>query len=131
MVMWRVNSNGREDLTVDKFLFCYEPCQIMASPSFWTFKHHDMKTRIVHGLPSSNMSWKDGYVFVCGDKWERLPREESSGDFVKVCRSWGTPSSSGVCFSSNLLAFICCQFMTCFFFFFCLVMLDRPLLNSV
>jgi hypothetical protein len=25
MVMWRVNSNGEEDLTVDEFLFCYEP----------------------------------------------------------------------------------------------------------
>jgi hypothetical protein len=73
MVMWRVSSNGREDLTVDEFLFCYEPCQIALSPGFWTFKHHDMETRIVHGLPSSNRTWKDGYVFVCGDNWERLP----------------------------------------------------------
>ena len=32
MVMWRMNSNGREDLTLDEFLFCYEPCQIAASP---------------------------------------------------------------------------------------------------
>ncbi len=31
MVMWRVNSNGEEDLTVDEFLFCYEPCQIALS----------------------------------------------------------------------------------------------------
>jgi hypothetical protein len=31
MVMWRVNSNGHEDLTVDEFLFCYEPCQIALS----------------------------------------------------------------------------------------------------
>ncbi len=54
MVMWRMNSNGQEDLTVDEFLFCYEPCQIVASPDFWTFKHHDMDTRIVQGLPSSN-----------------------------------------------------------------------------
>uniref|UniRef100_A0A2N9HI27 Uncharacterized protein n=1 Tax=Fagus sylvatica TaxID=28930 RepID=A0A2N9HI27_FAGSY len=52
------------------------------------FKHRDMETRIVHGLPSSNRSWKDGYVFVCGDKWERLPREESSEDFVKVRRTY-------------------------------------------
>jgi hypothetical protein len=104
MVMWRVSSNGREDLTVDEFLFCYEPCQIAASPGFWMFKHRNIETRIVHGLPSSNKSWKDGYVFVCGDNWERLPQEEASGDFVRVRRSWGTPSSSGVCFSSNLLA---------------------------
>ena len=96
MVMLRVSSNGREDLTVDEFLFCYEPCQIAASLGFWTFKHHDMETRFVHGLPLSNHSWKDGYVFVCGDNWERLPREESGGDFVKVRRSWGTPLSSGV-----------------------------------
>ncbi len=30
MVMWRVNSNGQEDLTVDEFLFCYKPCQHIA-----------------------------------------------------------------------------------------------------
>jgi hypothetical protein len=103
MVMWRVNNNGREDLTVDKFLFCYEPCQIAASPCFWTFKHRNLETRIVQGLPSSNWSWKDEYVFVCGDNWERLPREEASGDFTRVRRSWGTPLPSDVCFSSYLL----------------------------
>uniref|UniRef100_A0A2N9HSQ7 Transposase (putative) gypsy type domain-containing protein n=1 Tax=Fagus sylvatica TaxID=28930 RepID=A0A2N9HSQ7_FAGSY len=31
MVMWRVSSNGEEDLTVDEFLFCYEPVQIALS----------------------------------------------------------------------------------------------------
>uniref|UniRef100_A0A2N9FSN6 Uncharacterized protein n=1 Tax=Fagus sylvatica TaxID=28930 RepID=A0A2N9FSN6_FAGSY len=60
MVMRRVSSNGREDLMVDEFLFCYEPCQIALSPGFWTFKYRDMETRIVHGLPSSNRSWKGG-----------------------------------------------------------------------
>ena len=34
MVMWRVNSNGRKDLTVDEFLFYYAPCQIVLSPGF-------------------------------------------------------------------------------------------------
>uniref|UniRef100_A0A2N9HMU9 Uncharacterized protein n=1 Tax=Fagus sylvatica TaxID=28930 RepID=A0A2N9HMU9_FAGSY len=68
MVMWRVSSNEQEDLTVEEFLFCYEPCQIAASPGFWTFKHRDLDTRIVQGLPSSNKTWKDG--------------------------SWGTPSPS-------------------------------------
>jgi hypothetical protein len=67
MVMWRVSNNEQEDLTVDEFLFCYEPCQIAASPGFWMFKHRDMETRIVQGLPLSNRSWKDGYVFICGD----------------------------------------------------------------
>ena len=67
MVMWRVNSNGREDLIVDEFFFCYEPYQIALCPGFWTFKHHDMDTKIVQGLPSSNKIWKDGYFFVCGD----------------------------------------------------------------
>ena len=31
MVMWRVNSNGEEDLTMNEFLFCYEPVQIALS----------------------------------------------------------------------------------------------------
>jgi hypothetical protein len=102
MVMWRVNNNGREDLTLDEFLFCYELCQIAASPGFWTFKHCDMETRIVQRLPSSNQTWKDGYVFVYGDNWERLPGEEASGDYTRVRRSWGIPSKSGVCHSSYL-----------------------------
>ena len=107
MVMWRVSSNGQEDLTMDEFIFCYEPCQIAQSKGFWTFKHCDVNTKIVQGLPSSNRIWKDEFVFVCGDTWERLPQEDPR-DFVKVRRSWGTPSSSGVCFFSN----------PSFFFFF-------------
>jgi hypothetical protein len=67
MVMWRVNSNGEEDLTVDEFLFCYEPVQIALSRGFWTFKNRDANSRVVQGLPSSNRIWKDGYFFVCGE----------------------------------------------------------------
>ena len=100
MVMWRVNSNGQEDLTVDEFLFCYKPCQIALSQGFWTFKNRDANTRVVQGLPSSDRIWKDRYLIVCGDNWERLPQEDLR-DFVKVRRSWGTPSSSSVCFSSS------------------------------
>ena len=85
MVMWRVNSNGHEDLTVDEFLFCYEPCQIALSQGFWTFKNHDANTT-VQGLPSFDRIWKDKYFFVCGDNWERLP-EEGPRDFVGVRRS--------------------------------------------
>uniref|UniRef100_A0A2N9GQ91 Transposase (putative) gypsy type domain-containing protein n=1 Tax=Fagus sylvatica TaxID=28930 RepID=A0A2N9GQ91_FAGSY len=103
MVMWRVSSNGDEDLTVDEFLFCYEPVQIALSRGFWTFKNRDANSRVVQGLPSSDRIWKDGYFFVCGDNWERLPQEDPR-DFVGVRRSWGTPSPSA---------------------------LDRPLLNSV
>uniref|UniRef100_A0A2N9H5N7 Transposase (putative) gypsy type domain-containing protein n=1 Tax=Fagus sylvatica TaxID=28930 RepID=A0A2N9H5N7_FAGSY len=103
MVMWRVCSNGSEDLSVDEFLFCYEPCQIALSRGFWTFKNRDANSRVVQGLPTSDRIWKDKYFFVCGDNWERLPQEDPR-DFVGVRRSWGTPSPS---------------------------VLDRPLLNSV
>ena len=103
MVMWRVSSNGEEDLTVDEFLFCYEPVQIELSRGFWTFKNRDVNSKVVQGLPSSDRIWKDGYFFLCGDNWEKLP-QEGPGDFVGVRRSWGTPSSSGVC--------------VCVFFFF-------------
>uniref|UniRef100_A0A2N9EEI0 Transposase (putative) gypsy type domain-containing protein n=1 Tax=Fagus sylvatica TaxID=28930 RepID=A0A2N9EEI0_FAGSY len=83
MVMWRVNSNGEEDLTVDEFLFYYEPVQIALSRGFWTFKNRDVNSRVVQGLPSSDRIWKDGYFFVCGDNWERLPQEDPR-DFVGV-----------------------------------------------
>jgi hypothetical protein len=116
MVMWRVYGNGQEDLTVDEFLFCYEPCQIALSPGFWTFKNRDTDTKIVQGLPSSDRIWKDKYFFVCGDNWERLPQEDPR-DFVKVRRSWGTPSSPGVCFSFDFYVLVCRQYMTCFISF--------------
>ena len=51
--------------------------------------------KLVEGLPSSNCGWKDGYFFVCGDNWERLPEE--GDDYVRIRRTWGTPSSVGVC----------------------------------
>ena len=109
MVMWRVSSNGEEDLTVDEFLFCYEPVQIALSRGFWTFKNRDVNSKVVQGLPSSDRIWKDGYFFVCGDNWERLP-QEGPNDFVGVRRFWGTPSSFGVCLSFYFRLF--------FFFFF-------------
>uniref|UniRef100_A0A2N9GDQ1 Uncharacterized protein n=1 Tax=Fagus sylvatica TaxID=28930 RepID=A0A2N9GDQ1_FAGSY len=90
-----VNSNGEKDLTVDKFLFCYEPVQITLSGGFWTFKNRDANSRVVQGLPSSNRIWKHGYFFVYGDNWEKLPQEDPR-DFVGVRRSWGTPSSSAL-----------------------------------
>ena len=36
MVMWKVLSDGKDDLTVDELLFCYKPCQIAASLGFWS-----------------------------------------------------------------------------------------------
>ncbi len=54
---------------MDEFLFCYKPCQIALSHGFWMFKHRDMETRIVHGLPSSNRSWRtitSSYVVITG-----------------------------------------------------------------
>ena len=128
MVMWRVNSNGQEDLIVDEFLFCYEPCQIALSRGFWTFKNRDANSRVVQGLPSSNRIWKEGYFFMCGDNWERLPQEDPR-DFVGVRRSWGTPSSSGVCLSFSSFSYFCSS-SVCDLFFWYLVVLDRPLLNS-
>jgi hypothetical protein len=138
MVMWRVSSNGEEDLTVDEFLFCYEPVQIALSRGFWTFKNRDANSRVVQGLPSSDRIWKDGYFFVCGDNWERLPQEDPR-DFVGVRRSWGTPSRSGVCLRFALLFFFFFFFFffflyissVCDLFFLFLAALNRPLLNSV
>ncbi len=125
MVMWRVSSNGEEDLTVDEFLFCYEPVQIALSRGFWTFKNQDANSRVVQGLPSSDRIWKDGYFFVCGDNWERLQQEDPR-DFVGVRRSWGTPSPSGVCL------FLRFAFLVFFYFYFfwyrqCMICSSRSL----
>jgi hypothetical protein len=96
MVMWKVLSDGKDDLTVDELLFCYKPCQIPASPGFWSLNMRQRGLKLVVGTPSSNREWKDNFVFVCGDNWEGLLCEKDD-NFIHVRREWGVPSSSGVC----------------------------------
>ena len=38
MVMWKVCSDGKDNLTVDELLFCYKPCQIAAFPGVLVFE---------------------------------------------------------------------------------------------
>uniref|UniRef100_A0A2N9J2C0 Transposase (putative) gypsy type domain-containing protein n=1 Tax=Fagus sylvatica TaxID=28930 RepID=A0A2N9J2C0_FAGSY len=68
MVMWRESSDGLDDVTVEEFLYCFEPTQIATSPDFWTFRNREVSMRLMDGLPSSNRAltrptltqvWKD------------------------------------------------------------------------
>uniref|UniRef100_A0A2N9IPB6 Uncharacterized protein n=1 Tax=Fagus sylvatica TaxID=28930 RepID=A0A2N9IPB6_FAGSY len=95
MVMWKVLSNGKDDLTLDELLFCYKPCQIPASPGFWTLNMRQRGLKLIVGNPSSNREWKDNYVFVCGDNWEGLQCEKDD-NFIPVRRVWGVPPSSAL-----------------------------------
>uniref|UniRef100_A0A2N9G9C7 Uncharacterized protein n=1 Tax=Fagus sylvatica TaxID=28930 RepID=A0A2N9G9C7_FAGSY len=76
MVMWKVLSDGKDDITLDELLFCYKPSQIPASPGFWTLNMRQRGLKLIVGNPSSNREWKDNYVFVCGDNWEGLQCEK-------------------------------------------------------
>jgi hypothetical protein len=96
MVMWKVLSDGKDDITLDELLFCYKPCQIPASPGFWSLNMRQRGLKLIVGNPSSNREWKENYVFVCGDNWEGLQCEKDD-NFISVRREWGVPSSSGVC----------------------------------
>ena len=98
MVMWKVLSDGKDDITIDELLFCYKPCQIPASPGFWSLNMRQRGLKLIVGTPSSNREWKDNYVFVCGDNWEGLQCEKDD-NFIPVRREWGVPSFSGVCVS--------------------------------
>uniref|UniRef100_A0A2N9GRU2 Uncharacterized protein n=1 Tax=Fagus sylvatica TaxID=28930 RepID=A0A2N9GRU2_FAGSY len=95
MVMWKVLSGGKDDLTVDELLFCYKPVQIPASKGFWSLNMRQRGLKLIVGTPSSNREWKDDYVFVCGDNWEGLVSEKDD-DFIRVHRKWGVPSSSAL-----------------------------------
>uniref|UniRef100_A0A2N9FP09 Uncharacterized protein n=1 Tax=Fagus sylvatica TaxID=28930 RepID=A0A2N9FP09_FAGSY len=95
MVMWKVLSDGKDDLTLDELLFCYKPSQIAASPGFWSLNMRQKGLKLVVGTPSSNREWKDRFVFVCGDNWEGLLCERDD-DFIRVRRKWGVPSSSAL-----------------------------------
>uniref|UniRef100_A0A2N9H9P7 Uncharacterized protein n=1 Tax=Fagus sylvatica TaxID=28930 RepID=A0A2N9H9P7_FAGSY len=95
MVMWKVLSDGKDDLTVDELLFCYKPCQIPASPGFWSLNMQQRGLKLVVGTPSSNREWKDDFVFVCGDNWEGLACEKDD-NFIHIRREWGVPSFSAL-----------------------------------
>uniref|UniRef100_A0A2N9HBC9 Uncharacterized protein n=1 Tax=Fagus sylvatica TaxID=28930 RepID=A0A2N9HBC9_FAGSY len=95
MVMWKVLSDGKDDITLDELLFCYKPSQIPAYPGFWTLNMRQRGLKLIVGNPSSNREWKDNYVFVCGDNWEGLQCEKDD-NFIPVRREWGVPSSSAL-----------------------------------
>ena len=85
MVMWKVLSDGKDDLTVDELLFCYKPCQIPASKGFWSLNMRQRGLKLIVGTLLSNREWKDDFVFVCGDNWEGLVCEKDD-DFIRVRR---------------------------------------------
>uniref|UniRef100_A0A2N9EW45 Major facilitator superfamily (MFS) profile domain-containing protein n=1 Tax=Fagus sylvatica TaxID=28930 RepID=A0A2N9EW45_FAGSY len=66
MVMWKVLSDGKDDLTIDELLFCYKPCQIPASPGFWSLNMRQRGLKLI------------------------------DDNFIPVRREWGVPSSSAL-----------------------------------
>ena len=106
--MWSKSSDGLDDVTVEEFLYCFEPTQITTFPGFWTFRNKEVSVRLVDGLQSSNRGWKDEYFFIYGDNWERLPEE--GDDYIQIRRTWGTLSSASVCvcaFSNLVFTCVC------------------------
>uniref|UniRef100_A0A2N9GE05 Uncharacterized protein n=1 Tax=Fagus sylvatica TaxID=28930 RepID=A0A2N9GE05_FAGSY len=95
MVMWKVLSDRKDDITVDELLFCYKPYQIAASKGFWSLNMRQRGLKLVVGTPSSNREWKDDYVFVCGENWEGLACERDD-NFIPIRREWGVPSFSAL-----------------------------------
>ena len=75
MVMWRECSDGLDDIIVEEFLYCFEPSQIAASLSFWTFRNRDNLVKLVERLPSSNRGWMDGYFSFMGTTGKGSPRK--------------------------------------------------------
>uniref|UniRef100_A0A2N9J242 Uncharacterized protein n=1 Tax=Fagus sylvatica TaxID=28930 RepID=A0A2N9J242_FAGSY len=103
-----VSSNGEEDLTVDEFLFCYEPVQIALSRGFWAFKNRDIKTlRSSKGYPRrpTEFGRRTG-TSLCAATIGRGCRKKGPNDFVGVRRRG-------------------------FRWILLIAALDRPLLNSV
>uniref|UniRef100_A0A2N9HWH4 Uncharacterized protein n=1 Tax=Fagus sylvatica TaxID=28930 RepID=A0A2N9HWH4_FAGSY len=60
MVMWKVCSDGKDDLTVDELLFCYKPCKIAASPGFWSLNARQRGLKLVIALKRSKLN-QDGH----------------------------------------------------------------------
>uniref|UniRef100_A0A2N9F9M7 Tf2-1-like SH3-like domain-containing protein n=1 Tax=Fagus sylvatica TaxID=28930 RepID=A0A2N9F9M7_FAGSY len=56
IVMWWVCSNEVDSFMVNEFLYCYKPCQIAASPDFWTLNRRQKHLKLVTAIKRLKLS---------------------------------------------------------------------------
>ena len=86
-------SDGQKSLTLDKFLFCYQPLPTLSTKGTYYIKCREEKYRLVTEIPSSNRRWKERYFFVGGADW--VCRLEEVGKVKSIDCTWGLMSKSG------------------------------------
>ena len=65
-IFWREVFGGDRPLTMDEFLFCYEPSKINQSFGFHQFIARGKDCRLIKSLASSDRNWKSEFIFVSG-----------------------------------------------------------------
>jgi len=71
-VLWHEVFEGNLPITVDEFLYCYEPSEITKSTSFYQFSSRGPQFNLIRGHSSFDRLWKMKFVFVSGN-WAREP----------------------------------------------------------
>ena len=92
-VLYRVQTNGERQLTVEEFFHCYRPSEIVKSRGIYSLLPRKPSLRLVYETPDSNRNWKNRYFFIQGDNWMCHPDEWENMPLVD--RTWGIMPSSG------------------------------------
>ena len=110
-ILWREVFGGDHPLTVDEFLFCYEPSEISQSLGFYQFTARGKNCRLIKSLASANRNWKTKFFFVFGF-WAGNPVDVGRDTFAPYTgdlgnlRPEGMPSHFSLLFLPFYLLFI-------------------------
>ena len=63
-ILWREVFGGDCPLTVDEFLYCYQPSEINQSSGFYQFTARANDCRLIKSLASFDRNWKMEFIFI-------------------------------------------------------------------
>ena len=94
-VLWREVFEGNCPLTVDEFLYCYNPSEMNQSLGFYQFTARGKDYRLIKSLVTSDRNWKTEFFLVSGS-WAGRPIEVDRDPFPPYTGELGNLRPEGM-----------------------------------